>query len=670
MLVTRNAAELCVLLINELYGQLPSRIFASLVARGRSNVHQLAHHTGLQLKPIRSGLAVLIQQDLIFHHTDPDQNDAFYEADSKAAYNLIRVGKIIDMIHSQYGPVARHIVNDILTTGHVEIGELIRYYKETHGGMKRLTNGLTNGNGHHGHANGDTNGESIFVDGDDEASSATEEEGSAQEGEIRDMVAHLIASGFLETVAPDMFQSPEDLQTAVEQEAHKQFPQGVRGSKQTSELDSAISAHFKAIRDERSILKRTLQDVAMYAPKNKRRKLDNGATASNFVGVGLGSRLEDELHIVVRLNYEKCLVELRNQRLVAYAEDLIGETTAQVYSALLTGLSKKINRCRHDSSGTAEAVDTDSLAGIRITTLEVFEHLGVSVDVSSGIGAASEDDIDIRYAERIHYNPPQTDGLGDEDGLKDEDHIMDSDDENFDTSGEALRSACLNGNRSSHVNIEGGLSRIQRIEQMRQHLLLLAESKQHFVRHCGSNDHGEWTVDFGPLIQHLRFSELDTIIEESFGRQGLRLTRLLREKGKIEDKSLPAMALMTKQDVHMKMAEMEMAGFLDVQEVPRDNNRAANRTIFLWFFDEERTLKRTLEQTYKSMVRCFQRLEVERRKKRNVLSVAERKDVQGQEEEKLRGDVYNEYLEFLRIEKRLLGQIGRLDDLVAVVRDF
>ncbi|KAG4218836.1 hypothetical protein PC116_g32684 [Phytophthora cactorum] len=127
---------------------------------------------------------------------------------------------------------------------------------------------------------------------------------------------------------------------------------------------------------------------------------------------------------------------------------------------------------------------------------------------------------------------------------------------------------------------------------------------------------------------------------------------------------------MKKPDVHVKMAEMEMAGFLDVQEVPRDNNRAAARTIFFWFFDLERTLQRTLDNTYKSMVRCLQRLDVERRKKASVLSVAERKDVQGMEEEKLRGDIYNEYVQFLDLEKKLLGQIGKLDDIVAVFRDF
>jgi DNA-directed RNA polymerase III subunit RPC3 len=316
--------------------------------------------------------------------------------------------------------------------------------------------------------------------------------------------------------------------------------------------------------------------------------------------------------------------------------------------------------------------------GVYVTTEEVFDHLRPGVDVSLGIGTASEDDIDIRFAEKIRKYPPQTQGSRLPGTLDEGDEVIGSDDEDYDRSGSRSNGVHVNGDHRDSIAQngtgingdpfeDGQSSRTQQIHQMRQHILILTGAKQRFVRHCGQN---EWTVDFGPLIQQLRYVELDTLIEDTFGRQGLRLTRILREKGKLDDKSLPALALMRKPDVHVKMAEMEMAGFLEVQEVPRDNNRAANRTIFFWFFDEDRTLKRVLDNTYKSMVRCLERLQVERFKKRNVLSVTDRRDVQGNEEEKLRGDIYNEFLEFLDIEKKLLSQLSRLDDLVAVFQDF
>ncbi len=376
------------------------------------------------------------------------------------------------------------------------------------------------------------------------------------------------------------------------------------------------------------------------------------------------------------------MVELRNLKLAQYVEDLIGETTSQVYASLLTALGKKINRCHIDPMTKTED-DLDTFTGPSVNTLEIFENLSPSIDVSAGIGTPAAGMIDQQCAEKIRRFPPKPKASILQSSLEAGDEIMGSDDEDYDRSDEIGFGANgfvgdlteskpgQNGLKGGRHHVDEAASvRAQRMRYMRQHLLLLAESQQGFVRHCGGENRGEWTVDFEYLMAHLRLSELDILIEASFGRKGLRLVKLLREKGKLDDKMLPNMALMRKSDVYVKMAEMEMAGFLDVQEVPRDNQRAANRTIFLWFFDEERTIKRTLDNIYKSMVRCLQRLEVERKKKKNVLAVTERKDVQGMEEEKLRGDVYNEYCQFLGVEEKLLGQVSKLDDLVAVLRDY
>ncbi|CAJ2511039.1 Uu.00g066640.m01.CDS01 [Anthostomella pinea] len=671
MLGTKSAAELCVLLIDELYGQLPSRVFAALLARGRSNVGKLVQQSSLNPKQVRHGLVVLIQQNLIFYHTDPDAPHSLYEANPSAAYNLVRVGKILDMVENQYGRTAKLLVHDVILLGQIEIAELVRHYKHEHCAQKKDSDGEVEA-GHNG-INGDDHTNPNHINGNGTASSATEDEyAEPEDEEVYDILAQLIASGFIESVTASTFQSPEDLRTGVEQEVMKDFPNGLRGAKQTNEFDTMVMDELKSIHGERTALKRKLQDRLDYEPNIKRRKLTNCGWANGFVATGGGSLLDEEFDTMIRLNHDKCIVELRNQKLAEHVEDIIGDTTAQVYGALLRALSKKISRCR--VSGILSNEEADFLEP-RVSTDDVFEHLSPSVDVSFGIGTASEDTIDIRYAEKIRRDPPQLQDPSFQDGLQEGDVVVASDDE-YDETGELTNGAAVNGSRRGSKpgqngtkvkGEDGGPLSSQRLRQMRQHLLILAESKQQFVRHCGA---GQWTVDFGPLLQRVRFIELDTMIEESFGRQGLRLTRILREKGKIDDKTLPTMALMRKPDVHVKMAEMEMAGFLDVQEVPRDNNRAANRTMFFWFFDEERTLRRILDSTYKSMVRCLERLEVERRRRKNVLSVTERRDVQGKEKDMLRSDVYSEWLEFLEVEKKLLGQIGRMDDLVAILRDY
>ncbi|KAI0831630.1 RNA polymerase III subunit RPC82-domain-containing protein [Hypoxylon sp. FL0890] len=666
MIVTKNVAELCVLLISELYGQLPSRIFASLLTTGRSTVAQLSQHTSLNQRQVRHGLAVLIQLNLIFHNTDHDMGITNYDANPFAAYSLVRTGKILDLIRTNYGHDAHAIVHDVLVQGHAKISDLIATLENRRGAHQDTANGtLHNG---HNHVNG--NGINGTTDVE------VEDEDAELDGHAYSTLAQLITSGILEPITSTTYQSARDIRTAIEQDYLADYPTGLRGSKQTSEFEKHVREKLREVYRQSSKLKKDLELASHSKHSSKRQKLANGAIVTTFGYAESRRILEDHLDTNVRLNYEKCTVELRNLRLQRYVEDLIGDTTAKVYATLLAVLTKKVTRCQVDKSIEVEDENDDDLsAGPRVTTQEVFEHLSPSIDLTAGIGKLHEEGaINIRYAEKIRRYPPQLKGSTLQETLEEGEEIVGSDDEDYDHSGEAAAQFGLHGqNGTNGVDIQMGDGvpvGAQRLHQMRQHLLILAESTQGFLRHCGAADFGEWTVDFEPLLQHLKFVELDTLIENRFGRQGLRLTRVLREKGKIDDKTLPTLALMRKSDVLVKMAEMEMAGFLDVQEVPRDNNRTAARTLFFWFFDINRTLHRIQDNTYKSMVRCLQRLDVERRKKKEVLQTVERKDVQGMEEEKLRGDVYNAYVEFLDIEKKLLGQVARLDDIVAVFRDY
>lgn len=367
---------------------------------------------------------------------------------------------------------------------------------------------------------------------------------------------------------------------------------------------------------------------------------------------------------------------MRNQRLAQYAADAFGEITGQVYHTALRLLTQQMSRCQLDPR-----IDTDNEGDgpgsnsqqVTITSLEILDNLDDSVDVSLGVGKATQDQIDFRSAEKIRAAPGP---------------LMYDSDDSFDESPRAARAPARGqtngtrrdgsdsdteddgeGSRETKVKFEdvhGG----NRLDQMRQHLLLLAESRQGFLRHCGSQGRGQWTVDFKPLMEGLKQTEVDAVIEQSFGRHGLRLTRILRDKGKLDEKMLPSLALMKKQDVQGKMLAMQMAGFVDVQEVPKDASRTATRTMFFWFFDIERIESQLVDDYYKTMLRCLQNLEVHRYRERNILSFVERRDVKGKEEEVMTAEHYNKYSTFLDLQSKLLGHVMRLDDLVSVFRDY
>jgi DNA-directed RNA polymerase III subunit RPC3 len=399
-------------------------------------------------------------------------------------------------------------------------------------------------------------------------------------------------------------------------------------------------------------------------------------------------------------------VDLRNQQLAKFAAEALGETTGQVYHALLRMLTTKTSRCRPDPRIDIESGDSDdneqrgtqSACQAKATTLDVFESLDPSVNVLSGIGKASRDLINFKSAEKVRPEPPQLGidsddpdaevpatrtvsraGLGEDDGSNSED--IDDDEDGDDDEDDIMTihgrkpagrtTTNQNGPRETKVKFDEEVTlKDSRLEAMRQHLLLLSESKHRFVRHCGTLSRGQWTVDFEQVVESLRQGEIDAVIEQSFGRHGLRLTRILRDKGKLDDKALPLLALMKKSDVQTKMLAMQVAGIVDVQEVPRDITHKARNTMHLRFFDEARTKAHLLDNLYKAMLRCLQTLEVQRYEERNILSFVDRKDVKGKEEEVMTAEHYNKYHKHLDLQDKLLGQVMRLDEIVAIIRDY
>lgn len=353
-----------------------------------------------------------------------------------------------------------------------------------------------------------------------------------------------------------------------------------------------------------------------------------------------------------------------------------------MYAVLLHLLCEKISRC-HGDPRIDDYDDEDIYSeGLSVSTTDIFEHLKSSVDVYSGIGRVRIGNIDRKSAERVQEHPPQkiiapppeaeVDGNASPDkdeGVSDLSSDSEVEDSHPNGNGSSVRPASnLNGTKEARVKFEDSAPpRESRLDQMKQHLLMLSESRQGFVRHC---KRGRWTVDFEPLVQILREAELDTVMEQSVGRDGMRLVRILRQKGKLDEKTLPTLALMTKGDVQKKMLEMQMIGYVDMQEVPRDNNRTASRTIFLYWTDTERCLDRLLDNTYKAMVRCLQRLELHRQQDREVLDIVQREDVRGREKEVMEKRFYDKFVRVTEVQEKLLGHVMRLDDLVGLLRDF
>ena len=207
-------------------------------------------------------------------------------------------------------------------------------------------------------------------------------------------------------------------------------------------------------------------------------------------------------------------------------------------------------------------------------------------------------------------------------------------------------------------------------EKVQQHLRLLADAPEEFVICETIGSMSYWHINFQHLSSLLRNQQIFSIIADNFNGIALRLVRVLMEKGKLEEKALQEIALVSAKDLRHTLAQLKAAGFLELQEVPREAQRQPSRTIYLWFYDSDRVRRKVLEDTYKAMARTLQRLKVERKKRQGVLEKAERSDVKGHEAEFLSPGELKILEQWRELEETFWGELNRLDDLVAILRDF
>ncbi|KAM7186358.1 DNA-directed RNA polymerase III subunit RPC3 [Naviculisporaceae sp. PSN 640] len=663
-MVTQPEAELCSLLVEEFYGELPSRIFLTLLTRGRASIPHLAQFTSMSPRQIRHGLAVLLQHNLLYYHVDPDSETGMYEANPDNAYNLIRTGKILEMIDTSFGAAAKDVMQSLLLLGQTRIADLVAAYQEKIDQAKKAKMEANDD---------DPFAEPNGVNGDAHSAKQQPDLVVKSTAQLNSVICRLVEAELIDVVHSQTFETAYDTLKSVEKEVmDTHFPAGIKGTKAKIEAEEKIAEGLRKVRSESKSLKRKLEQNGTAA---KRRKLLINGGASNGTHEEEADPLLDSRQ-VIRVNYERCLVDLRNRRLVQFVTDTIGETTAYVYGVLLKHLTKALPRCRLDRKIDISEEDLEVGKGY-VTTDEILDSLKTSVDLSLGLGRPGLDQFSKRAAERIQENPPKKklileadvdgDASADEDE-KDDDDGFDSDASTYDNDYNADQ---VNGNANgTKVKFADGVrsdNRLGRPGQLRQHLLLLAESSQRFVRHCGQND---WTVDFAPLMQVLKEAELDSVIEQQCGRPGLRLVRILRAKGKLDEKAILNIALMRKNEIQQKLLQMMTAGFVHTQEVPRDAKADVKRSFFLWYSDVDKSLNKLLGRSYKSMLHCLQFLEVRRQKEKDVLKLTRRSDVRGREKDVMRQEYYDRYSQFLDHEKRLFAQMMRLDDIIALLKDF
>ena len=185
---------------------------------------------------------MLVQQNLVYHHTDADTTITSYEANPDGCYNLVRSGKILDVIESRYGPAERELVQTLMLLGHARVADLAQAFS-------------ARGPKVNGHVNG------------------SESERITSQSQFHHTLARLVQAEIVEPMRPESFRKPADVYQEIKEDVTKTLP-GEKSTKKKDQQLEEMQERYRVYRDQPKMLKRKLDQE--HGPAGKRRKLANG----------------------------------------------------------------------------------------------------------------------------------------------------------------------------------------------------------------------------------------------------------------------------------------------------------------------------------------------------------------------------------------------------------
>ncbi|EAL85885.1 DNA directed RNA polymerase III subunit Rpc82, putative [Aspergillus fumigatus Af293] len=629
-MTSQFAAELCELLVEENFGELFGRIFATLSRYDRLNLPRLKAYSELPNRQLLPALAAMIQQHLVYHYTSYDDGVTYYEANMQSAYYLVRSGKILEFVEERLGKYAATVLSTIMYLGHAQVSYLETLPELTSEAVK--ANGVPEEHGEH--------------EEDEEQSNGLNGEHSNEQPELlHPTLKALAAHGYIIRVREAQFQSHADnildAERAIRSKPEMKALKGKR-------LEEAVIEGTLGLLKERTDGDLTRGLIVHGVPRGAKRKHSsrradepNKKCRTDFASVDENDEHDEEEENEWsddEMGYDTTPMEVSARELYATVseretEQGVSPATAKVYECLLRRIEYQTHQCRDTAEIPREGEEGEQYS-VPIALSALAEDVNPQLDLSSSTGPMDSSQPDGRRGKRPWD--------GDVEGTNHEE-------------ANGLSSGGSGGNRTFEID---------------QHLSLLAQPPHNLTSKRMVSGLITWTVEFRHLARKLRHLELERMIEARYGDVALRVVRVLHAKGKLDEKRLQEISLLPFKDLRQVLASMQAGGFVDLQEVPRDAQRQPSRTIYLWYYDPDRICNSVLQDTYKAMSRCLQRLRFERSRIKDFLEKTERSDVKGNEQRFLSEPELVLLEQWRAKEALLLGEVARLDEMVAVMRDY
>lgn len=627
-MATQAVTDLCKVILRDVYGEVGELIVGVLLDAGRLTASQIVKQTGLTTSTVKGALVALVQNRFVLYWIDPaSKKTCHYSANYMEILYVLSTGSILNVISSRFSEFnsrAPEIVKNILVYGHIRVADYLE--SGSVGGTDDLDQSA-------GYANGEANGYAV----------------DKSKASIAKIMTDLVSRRFLTPLFDFDFHPADDI---YQQLFKKNLAKASRTQSENARL-LAATATTKKERDEMLGTRDAPNAGLVLAESIKTSMNSHGTKRVRRSQAGLGeSKYTINPETVLSVNHDKFLLVFRNDELAKLAAKTIGPVTAAVYRQLLQCYESKLFRCSQPVTQTADFF---------ITTMSVMQGLDPTLDLKGSIvmptygGAAKRKAMDDDDEE-------QTVGSNGTKKLKTVAGPFIMDDGSGEDENEYNEDAYDLENDTNNKKMT--------FSDVAKHLELLANSPLKLLVKAGNRGGGEWFVPFAELRETLKRVSYEQMVENRYGPLALRVLRIIKDKGMVNDELMARTALLRADTIAQLASTLHDFGALDLQEVPRSNDRTPVKTYFLWFHNPKRAYSIVLQDMYKALSRMYKRILEERKEHPVLLAKLDREDVKENEDMYLTAAEKKEIWELRSTEEKLLVQINRLQALTRIFAEY
>ncbi|KAL7747880.1 RNA polymerase III subunit C82 [Sorochytrium milnesiophthora] len=214
------------------------------------------------------------------------------------------------------------------------------------------------------------------------------------------------------------------------------------------------------------------------------------------------------------------------------------------------------------------------------------------------------------------------------------------------------------------------MSNVPESQVLDDYLTTLEQDDGAFLVHTAGRNSSQYSVNFAECVRVMQMRAVESIIRERFGTHSARIFRLIVQKGKLEEKQVSKIAMLGTKDARQRCYELQHAGFLDLQEVPRSADRAPGRTIFLWYVDPGKLPGLLTDSVKQIMCNVLERRRHESNTRQTLLEKSQRTDVQADAQHLLSEGEQQLLQQYEDTMSRLGASLLRLDNVYMLLNDF